>query len=120
MKTNKLFGLAVLACSCAMSFTSCTNDDNPVVGTKLAKISFEKQALNSDGFWIGEAKGASYSYKDDWGGTTTTYTDNAYTEASVKFPVTYNLYTSAYGSSDYWSGFAISNRTEVSFNSYRH
>lgn len=115
MKTNKLFGLSVLVCGFALSFTSCSKDDNPSDTKQTATISFESQALNADGFWIGEAKGNSYSYNDDWGGTTTTYTDNAYTEASVKFPVTYNLYTSVYGNSDFWSGYAISNRTETSF-----
>ena len=115
MKTKNLFGLAVLACGFTLSFTSCSNEDTPVNGSKIKTISFENQALNTDGFWIGEAKGASYSYDDSWGGTTTTYTDNAYTEASVKFPVTYNVYSSAYGTSDFWSGFAISNRTQTSF-----
>ena len=38
-----------------------------------------------------------------------------YNEGPVSFPVTYNLYTSAYGTSDYWSGFAISNRTATTF-----
>ena len=55
MKTNKLFGLAVLVCGFAVSFTSCSNDDNPVSGGLEKKtISFEDQKLNSDGFWIGE------------------------------------------------------------------
>ncbi len=116
MKTNKLFGLAVLVCGFAVSFTSCTNDDNPVSGGLQKKtISFENQALNSNGFWIGEAKGNSYTYSDDWGGTTTTFTDNAYIEEPITFPVTYSLYSSSYGDSDFWSGFAVSNRTETSF-----
>ena len=115
MKTNKLFGLAVLVCGLAVSFTSCTNDDNPVAGTQKKTISFENQALNTDGFWIGEAKGESYSYNDDWGGKTTTYTDNVYKEDVVELPVTYNVYSSAWGDSDFWSGFAISNRTETTF-----
>lgn len=116
MKTNKILGLAVLACGFAL--TSCENQDNPVTpdGPTTATISFEHQTLNADGFWIGTAEGNSYSYEDEWGGKTTTFTDNAYVEGTVKFPVTYNLYESAYGNSDFWSGIAISNRTETSYN----
>ena len=120
MKTNRIFGLAAIACGFAMSMTSCGEADNPAskpaAATKSLTISFENQTLNENGFWIGDAKGNSYSYSDDWGGKTTTYTDNAYVEGPVSFPVTYNLYESAYGNSDFWSGFAISNRTETSFN----
>ena len=118
MKTNKLFGLAAIACGFAMSLTSCGEADNPTESTAATKsyvISFENQTLNKSNFWIGDAKGNSYSYEDGWGGKTTTYTDNVYEEGTVKFPVTYNLYESPYGNSDFWSGFAISGRTETSF-----
>lgn len=115
MLTNKFYGVAAAVCGFVLTLTSCENQDNPVVAAKTVTISFENQALNADGFWIGDAKGNSYSYEDDWGGKTTTYTDNAYVEGTVKFPVTYNLYESAYGTSDFWSGIAISNRTETSF-----
>ena len=114
MKT-KFFGIAAIVCGIVMSMTSCGNSDMPVNKKQTVTISFEKQKLNADGFWIGVPEGNSYSYNDDWGGTTTTYTDNVYNEGPVSFPVTYNLYTSAYGTSDYWSGFAISNRTATTF-----
>lgn len=112
MKKHLFFAAVALATMSA--FTSCSKEDNagsPVVTI----ISFENQTLNKDGFWIGEAKGESYSYEDDWGGKTTTYTDNAYKEAGVKFPVSYSIYESQYGSTDFWSGFAISNRTATTF-----
>ena len=112
MKKHLFFVAAAFAAMAG--FTSCSNESNP--GTPvMTVISFENQTLNKDGFWIGEAKGTSYSYEDDWGGKTTTYTDNAYKEAGVKFPVTYSIYESAYGTSDFWSGFAISNRTATTF-----
>jgi len=116
MKKFNCFGMAALACGCVLSFTSCQNEDNPVVVDQTVTISFENQQLNADGFWIGNAEGNSYSYEDDWGGKTTTYTDNSYVEGAVKFPVTYNLYESSYSTSDYWSGIAISSRTETTFN----
>ena len=115
MRTKKLSVFVALVCGFALTLTSCDEKDNPVDGITTATISFEKQQLNADGFWIGDAKGNSYSYEDDWGGKTTTFTDNAYEEATVKFPVTYNLYETAYGTSDFWSGVAISNRTETTF-----
>jgi len=108
--------MTALMGSAVLTMTSCSKEDNSgqqTVATSV--ISFEQQQLNVEGFWIGEAKGNSYSYTDDWGGKTTTYTDNAYQEAGVTFPVTYSVYESAYGTSDFWSGFAISNRTATTF-----
>ena len=113
MKTNKFFMAAAIVC--AAVFTSCSQEDNPTPQPVKKVIGFENATLNADGFWIGEAKGNSYSYEDDWGGKTTTFTDNAYVESGVSFPVTYNLYESAYGQSDYWSGMAISSRTATTF-----
>ena len=115
MKTNKILMLAAVACTAV--FTSCSQHDNPNPQPMQTVIGFENQTLNADGFWIGEATGNNYSYDDDWGGKTTTYTDNVYTESGVSFPVTYSLYVSSYGTSDFWSGIAISNRTETSFSS---
>jgi hypothetical protein len=112
MKKHLLFAASAIMAMTA--FTSCQKQDN--AGEPDFKVvTFENQKLNADGFWIGVPEGNSYSYNDDWGGTTTTYTDNVYNEGPVSFPVTYNLYTSAYGTSDYWSGFAISNRTATTF-----
>lgn len=113
MKKNKFFLVAAVVCTAV--FTSCSQEDNPTPQPVQKVIGFENATLNADGFWIGEAKGNSYSYEDDWGGKTTTYTDNAYVENGVSFPVTYNLYESAYGTSDFWSGYAISDRTATSF-----
>ena len=102
MKTNKLFGLAVLVCGFAVSFTSCTNDDNPVAGTQKKTISFENQALNTDGFWIGEENDKGVD--DGWGGKLYPCT---YTEDVLEVNTNYAVY--------YWTGFAISDRTETSF-----
>lgn len=111
----KFFGIAAIVCGIVMSMTSCGSNDIPVYKKQTVTISFEGQNLNADGFWIGVPEGNSYSYDDDWDGTTTTYTDNVYKEGPVSFPVTYSLYTSAYGTSDFWSGFAISSRTATTF-----
>lgn len=103
MKTNKLFGLAVLACGFALSFTSCTNDDNPAGGKRVAKISFENKSLNDLGFWCGEVndKGFNNGYGTSYACT--------YQEQGVTFNTTYSV--------SYWSGFAISNRTKKDFTS---
>ena len=102
MKTNKLFGLAVLACSFALSFTSCTNDDNPVSGGLEKKtISFEEQTLNDKGFWCGEVNDNGFD-----NGYGTSY-PCVYESDIAKFNTTYSV--------SYWSGFAISNRTETGF-----
>lgn len=101
MKTNKLFGLAVLACGFALSFTSCASDDNEVVGQRQAKVSFEYQTLNDLGFWCGAVNNKGF---DNGYGTSYPCT---YTEKGATFNTTY--------STTYWSGFAISNRTETSF-----
>jgi hypothetical protein len=101
MKTNKLFGLAVLACGFALSFTSCTNDDNPVSGTQIKTISFEKQTLNADGFWIGEEN--ENGIDTGWG----MMYPCTYTEDNMTINTTYAV--------TYWLGFGISNRTETSY-----
>ena len=88
----KFFGIAAIVCGIVMSMTSCGSNDIPVYKKQTVTISFESQNLNADGFWIGAPEGNSYSYDDDWGGTTTTYTDNVYNEGPVSFPVTYSLY----------------------------
>ena len=63
MKTNKFFAFAALVCGLAMSFTSCTNDDNPVNVKQTATISFEGATLNADGYWCGNENGEKY---DSW------------------------------------------------------
>ena len=101
MKTNKLFGLAVLVCGFAMSFTSCTNDDNPVGGLEKKTISFEDKTLNDKGFWCGEVNDNGFD-----NGYGTSY-PCIYENDIVKFNTTYSVF--------YWSGFAISNRTATGF-----
>ena len=54
MKTNKFFLLAAIAFGTALSFTSCSKDDNPANEKKTAVITFENQTLNDKGFWCGE------------------------------------------------------------------
>ena len=105
MKTNKLFGLAVLACGFALSFTSCTQEDNPVTGKKTVTISFEGAALNADGYWCGDNSGVKFDYWGEDGYTCT------YSEGGVNFVVN-NVPSWAY-----WYGFAISNREATSFDS---
>jgi len=103
MKTNKLFGLAVLACGFAMSFTSCANEDAPVSGPRHATISFEKKTLGADGFWCGDESGEKF---ENWGAEAFAC---SYKEKGVTFPVSI---TPSFAS---WSGFAISNRTATTF-----
>lgn len=107
MKTNKLFGLAALACGFAMSFTSCNNVDNPVLPPEepeivSATIGFESQALNDKGFWCGEVN--EQGVDNGWGGMTYPC---AYQEDIVKCNTTFGV--------SYWTGYAISNRTETGF-----
>lgn len=104
MKTNKFFAFAALGCCFAMSFTSCTNDDNPVAGSlETFTISFENQTLNTDGYWCGDETGEKF---DNWGSDaySCTYTENDLTITANYTPAWYS-----------WSGFAISSRTETTF-----
>jgi hypothetical protein len=103
MKTNKFFAFAALVCGLAMSFTSCTNDDNPVNVKQTATISFEGATLNADGYWCGNENGEKY---DSWGSDAYAC---SYAEQGVVFPVNY---IPSWAS---WTGFAVSNRTETSF-----
>lgn len=101
MKTNKFFLLAAIAFGTALSFTSCSNEDN--TSDRFLTISFEDQKLNEDGVWYGDVNGTPY---DAWGSTA--YACN-YTEDGVKFPINY---MPAWYS---WSGYAISGREESTF-----
>ena len=103
MKTNKFFAFAALVCGFAMSFTSCTNEDNPIGGLQVYTISFENQTLNKDGFWCGDETGEKV---DNYGAEAFECT---YTENGASFVATY---TPSWAS---WSGFAISSRTETGF-----
>ena len=105
MKTNKFFLLAAIACGAAF-MTSCSTNDNPV-GTSsesVKVVSFENQVLNESGFWCGDTSGVEF---DNWGSTGYAC---SYTEQDVTLPVNY---TPAWTS---WSGFAISNRKESTYN----
>lgn len=131
--SKKIFNwmLAVALVATPAVFTSCGDDDDDDVNreeqkgeskddegkqeVKTVTIGFENQALNGQGFWCGTTAGKNLgSYPDDWGGTTTTYA-NTYKEGAATFNTTYNLYKSEWGESDYWSGYAISQRTETTF-----
>jgi len=103
MKTRQLFGLTVLACGFALSFTSCAREDNPAPGTREAAVSFEKKTLGADGYWCGDESGEKF---DNWGSEAFAC---SYKEKGVTFPVNY---TPAWAS---WSGYAISNRTETTY-----
>ena len=102
MKTNKFFALAAIACGFAVSFTSCNKEDNPVVNKQAFTISFEKKQLNANSFWCGEV--GDNGVANEWGGFVYPC---VYQEEGVTFPVTYGGY--------YWSGFALSSRTESGF-----
>jgi hypothetical protein len=105
MKTNKFLLLAAIACGAAFT-TSCSNSDNPV-GTAAGSVkvvSFENQALNESGYWCGDTTGVAY---DNWGSTAYSC---FYTEQDVTLTANY---TPAWAS---WSGYAISNRKENTYN----
>ena len=111
MKTNKLFGIALLTCGLALSTTSCTsNQDNPVDDPTIdpttfeVLVSFENQQLNAEKYWIGEENENGQS--DGWGGM---YYPCTYQEQGVTVNTNYCV--------TYWTGFAISGRTETSFTS---
>lgn len=65
-------------------------------------VSFENQTLNSDGYWIGEVNETGVD--DGYGGTTYTC---GYDESILHLTTSYSVY--------YWSGYAISNRTDTVF-----
>jgi len=106
MKTNRFFAIAAIANGLALSFTACSNDDNPVVDgvtTATVIVSFENQALNSDGYWCGDLNGTKF---DNWG-------SEAYACKYQESILTFNTnYTPSWAS---WMGYAISNRTETTF-----
>ena len=103
MKTNKFFAFAALVCGFAMSFTSCTNEDNPIGVKQTATISFEGATLNADGYWRGDENGEKF---DSWGSDAYAC---SYAEQGVVFPVNY------IPSWPSWTGFAVSNRTETTY-----
>ena len=114
--------MAIAIVATPMAFVSCGDDDDDngpedgkEVTPELVTIGFENQTLNGQGFWCGTASGESLEpIEDDLGGTTTTYL-NTYKEEGATFNTTYNKYSSPYGDSDYWFGYAISQRKETTF-----
>lgn len=116
MKTNKIYGLAAIACGLALSLTSCSVSDNPVTPDTpvtpvtpaqpeviKAVIDFEGIALNSDGYWCGDETGEKF---DNWGA-------EAYACKITKDVVTFTTnYTPSWGS---WMGYAISSRTATTY-----
>ena len=104
MKANKFFTLAAVVCGAALSFSSCSsNNDNPVAEKQTATISFEGKTLNADGYWCGDENGEKF---DNWGSDAFAC---SYKEGPATFPVNW---TPAWAS---WSGYAISSRTETTF-----
>jgi len=108
MKKHLLFAASALLAMAV--FTSCSKQDNAGEPTYTV-ITFENQKLNDQGFWCGTAEGTGYSYDDGYGGVSTTY-PCSYTESGVKFNTNYSVSTWGY---DWWSGYAISSRTETTF-----
>ena len=103
MKTNKLFGLAAIVCGFALSFTSCSKEDNPAPIKTIVTIGFENATLNADGIWCGDETGTPF---DNWGSEAFAC---SYTENGVTFPVNY---TPTWAS---WTGYGVSNRTATTF-----
>ena len=105
MKTNKFFALAAIVCGFALSFTSCSKEDNPapVPAKQTVTIGFENATLNANGYWCGDETGTPF---DNWGSTAYSC---IYTEAGAQFTANY---TPDWAS---WSGYAISSRTETSY-----
>jgi len=103
MKTNKFFAFAAIVCGFALSFTSCSKEDNPVPAKQTVTIGFENATLNADGIWCGDENGTKF---DNWGSEAF---ECSYKEDFVNFPVTW---TPAWSS---WSGFAVSSRTETTY-----
>ena len=116
MKTNNLFGFAAIVCGLALSMTSCSKKDNPVEPETpvtppaptpaepeivQATVTFEKATLNDQSFWCGEVNDNCVD-----SGYGITY-PCVYKEEGVEFPVTFGV--------SYWSGYAISARTETGF-----
>ena len=65
-------------------------------------VGFENQVLNEQGFWCGDTNGTA---KDNgYGGTTYAC---VYEEGAAQFNTSYSV--------SYWSGFAVSSRTETDF-----
>lgn len=112
MKTNKLFAMAAIVCGAVL--TSCSAIEDHPATSAYTVISFEGQALNADGFWCGTPNDNGSSFTDDWGGKTTSY-PNTYVEGGVTVQNTYSIYEASYGTSDYWSGFAVSSRTSTTY-----
>ena len=103
MKTNKFFALATIVCGFAMSMTSCNEKDNPVDGEQTpATIGFEGATLNAQGFWCGEVN--DNGIDNGWGGMAYPC---IYKESGAEFNTTFSV--------TYWSGYAISNRTQTGF-----
>ncbi len=100
MKKNLFFAVAALA---AMTFTSCSNEDNPGGSPVYTNISFESQTLNADNYWCGDESGTK---TESWGVDSYACT---YEESGVTFPVNW---MPAYLT---WSGFAISSRKTTTF-----
>lgn len=104
MKTKSILAIAAIACGAVMSMTSCGNADLPV-SLRTYTISFEGQTLNADGYWCGDDTGTPF---DNYGSPAYSC---VYKEAGAQFVANY---TPAWAS---WTGFAISSRTETTFNS---
>ena len=91
---KKIYSIMGLAFAAAL-FTQAHAQNSTVV-------SFENQTLNEDGFWIGDTNGEGIT--NDYGGTTYLC---SYEEGGLKFNISNSVY--------YWSGYAISSRTETSY-----
>jgi len=121
---KKIFNwmMVVALMATPMVLTSCGDDDDDEGDnggkdddpkTEYVTIGFENQQVNGEGFWRGTTDGQKYGpYDDGNGGTVTTYV-NTYKEGAATFTTNYSIW----GSMDYWSGFAISQRTEKTFDS---
>lgn len=107
MKKINTWMMAVALVAAPMLFTACDDDDEK---DKTYTVDFEAFATNDDGYWIGGQNGEGI----DMGyGTKSWY--NPYADGPLEFNLTYSENISEYGTSTFWSGFALSSRRASGF-----
>ncbi len=115
MKKINYWLMAVALLAAPAVLTSCSNDDDKDK-TPTYTATLDNLVTNEAGYWIGgvDGPGTDMGY-----GTKSWY--HTYTDGPLAFNLTYSESTSEWGgqtyTSSYWSGFALSSRTETGFNS---
>jgi hypothetical protein len=106
MRRSIFFNFAVAVAT--VLFVACESDSDSEPTLQVA--SFEDATLNSTGFWNGSDRLGTVSVLDAWMGKDSVYS-GYFSSNGLKFKnnFTYNTY---YGSTS-WSGFALSNHTDM-------